>query len=130
MTTSKAYAHSIRIENLDFDFGGETKILKNLSLTLPAGSRALLIGANGAGKSTLLRLLGGKNLVKGEIYVMDKKAFFEAPGGVTYLGTEWAANPIVRRDVPVSRLLKSQQCEKYQLKPRNCWIFCRLLLLP
>jgi CCR4-NOT complex subunit CAF16 len=36
---------------------------------------------------------------------------------VTYLGTEWAGNPIVRRDVPVSRLLKSLNAEKY---PDRC----------
>ncbi len=32
---------------------------------------------------------------------------------MTYLGTEWAGNPIVRHDVPVSRLLKSQGAERH-----------------
>ncbi|KAJ3119008.1 CCR4-NOT regulatory complex component [Physocladia obscura] len=34
--------------------------------------------------------------------------------GITYLGTEWAHNPIVRRDVPVSRLLKTLGAERHQ----------------
>lgn len=32
---------------------------------------------------------------------------------ITYLGTEWAQNPIVRRDVPVSRLLKTLGAERH-----------------
>jgi ABC-type uncharacterized transport system ATPase subunit len=37
--------------------------------------------------------------------------------GITYLGTEWAHNPIVRRDVPVSRLLKTLGAERH---PERC----------
>jgi CCR4-NOT complex subunit CAF16 len=32
--------------------------------------------------------------------------------GITYLGTEWANNPVVRSDVPVSRLLKTLGAER------------------
>ena len=38
---------------------GDHAVLRNLSLTLPAGSSVVLLGENGAGKSTLLRLLAG-----------------------------------------------------------------------
>ncbi len=103
---------AVDVLDLCFDFGGP-RVLNNASLQLPRGARCLLIGANGAGKSTLLRLLAGKRLSNGHINVLGKKAFFEAPAGVTYLGTEWAGNPIVRRDVPVSRLLKSQGAERH-----------------
>jgi CCR4-NOT complex subunit CAF16 len=104
---TQADANAIHCDNLSFDFGGPT-VIRDLNLTLPAGSRCLLVGANGAGKSTLLQLLAGKRLVRGTIFVLGKRAFFDAPAGVTYLGTEWAVNPVVRQDVPVTRLLKSQ----------------------
>ena len=32
---------------------------------------------------------------------------------MTYLGTEWAANPIVRGDVPVWRLLNSMGADRW-----------------
>ena len=47
---------AIKITDLSFDFGGDL-VLTDVNLSLPAGSRCLLIGANGAGKSTLLKLL-------------------------------------------------------------------------
>ncbi|MDP6666821.1 MAG: ABC transporter ATP-binding protein [Dehalococcoidia bacterium] len=36
---------------------GETAVLRNLDLSLPAGGVTVLLGPNGAGKSTLLRIL-------------------------------------------------------------------------
>ncbi|KAJ3096973.1 Nucleolar complex protein 3 [Phlyctochytrium planicorne] len=107
---------AIEIKNLDFDYGGEP-ILKNVSVPIEKGTRTLLIGANGAGKSTILKLLAGKTLVKGGIRVNGKNPFFQSSEGVTYLGTEWANNPIVRRDVPVARLLKSLGAERH---PERC----------
>jgi ABC-type bacteriocin/lantibiotic exporter with double-glycine peptidase domain len=42
-------APSVLVENLSFDFGAGP-ILTNVNLSLPPGSRCLLVGANGAGK--------------------------------------------------------------------------------
>lgn len=79
-----------------------------MSFNLPAGSRTLLIGANGAGKTTLLRLLsGGKLAPGGRIRVGGVDPFATGLEGVTYLGLEWALNPIVRNDIEVWRLLDS-----------------------
>ncbi|KAK9761910.1 CCR4-NOT regulatory complex component [Basidiobolus ranarum] len=97
---------TIQVTNLNFDFGGPA-ILKELNLSLNSGSRCLLVGANGAGKSTLLRILSGKRLVHSEVKVLGKDAFKDRPPGVTYLGTEWAANPVVRSDIVVSHLIRS-----------------------
>ncbi|KAJ3415454.1 CCR4-NOT regulatory complex component [Chytridiales sp. JEL 0842] len=103
---------AVHIDHLDFDFGAEP-ILTDVSLSLERGSRCLLVGANGAGKSTLLRILAGKTLVKRGVRVLGNNPFFEKTPGITYLGTEWVRNPIVTRDVPVARLLKTLGAERH-----------------
>ena len=40
-------------------FRGERLVLRDISLTVPAGGALMLVGPNGSGKSTLLRLLAG-----------------------------------------------------------------------
>ncbi|EUC65202.1 P-loop nucleoside triphosphate hydrolase [Rhizoctonia solani AG-3 Rhs1AP] len=82
--------------------------LVDLSLSLPKGSRTLLIGANGAGKSTLLQILAGKRLIQSsEVRIFGRDVFRNSPPGITYLGTEWAMNPVVRSDIVVSHFLDS-----------------------
>ncbi|KAF9534353.1 P-loop containing nucleoside triphosphate hydrolase protein [Crepidotus variabilis] len=84
--------------------------LLNVNLALPLGSRTLLIGANGAGKSTLLQLLAGRRLVTladADVRVKGQDVFRNTPPGITFLGTEWAMNPVVRGDIVVSVFLDS-----------------------
>ena len=38
---------------------GKLEILKDVSLSVPAGARVGIIGPNGAGKSTLFAVIGG-----------------------------------------------------------------------
>jgi len=52
-------ATEVRIENINFAYDDETKVLTNLSLTIPAGKKIALVGASGSGKSTLIQLLIG-----------------------------------------------------------------------
>ncbi|KAJ3286092.1 CCR4-NOT regulatory complex component [Rhizoclosmatium sp. JEL0117] len=109
---------AVLLQDFSFSFGPDAPIiLDHVNLSIPRGSTTLLIGANGAGKSTILRLLAGKTLTKDFIRVLGKHPFFETNKGITYLGTEWAHNPIVRRDVPVSRLLKTLGAERH---PERC----------
>ncbi len=44
-------------ENVDFGYDPRRPILKNVSLTAPAGRRVAIVGPSGAGKSTISRLL-------------------------------------------------------------------------
>jgi ATP-binding cassette subfamily B protein len=47
----------IRFENVSFSYDGEHMVLQELSLTVPAGTRAGIQGRTGAGKSTMMSLL-------------------------------------------------------------------------
>ncbi|KAL2261875.1 hypothetical protein VTK26DRAFT_3107 [Humicola hyalothermophila] len=47
----------IRFENVTFGYYPDRPILRNLSLTIPAGKKVAVVGPSGCGKSTLLRLL-------------------------------------------------------------------------
>ncbi|MEZ4528097.1 MAG: peptidase domain-containing ABC transporter, partial [Desulfobacterales bacterium] len=51
----------IRLENVFFRYGGKEQpyTLKNISLSIPAGSTVAVVGASGSGKTTLARLLTG-----------------------------------------------------------------------
>jgi ATP-binding cassette subfamily B protein len=47
---------TIEFRNLDFSYGG-TKVLKGISLLIPAGRTLAIVGATGSGKSTLVQLI-------------------------------------------------------------------------
>ncbi|MCA0937297.1 ABC transporter ATP-binding protein/permease [Vibrio alginolyticus] len=49
----------VKIENVNFSYNNENKVLDNLSLHIPAGKKVALVGASGGGKSTLIQLLIG-----------------------------------------------------------------------
>ena len=50
---------AVRLTNVSVRLGGRD-VIDRASLTLPAGSRTLVVGPNGAGKSELLKLLAGQ----------------------------------------------------------------------
>lgn len=47
----------IRFENVNFGYHPERPILRDLTVTIPAGKKVAIVGPSGCGKSTLLRLL-------------------------------------------------------------------------
>jgi heme exporter protein A len=78
---------------------GERTALRNLTVTVPAGSTLAVLGRNGAGKSTLLRILatllrphGGEAAVFGQ--ALPRRAFAVRPK-LGYLGHE----PLLYRDL-------------------------------
>jgi energy-coupling factor transport system ATP-binding protein len=63
----------IRVENLNFEYPGGIRALRNLNLTIREGERIALLGNNGAGKSTLaLSLVGLLKPTSGRVLVMGK----------------------------------------------------------
>jgi CCR4-NOT complex subunit CAF16 len=101
-------APNIEVKSLSYRFPDYSLGLSNVSVSLPPGSRTLLVGANGSGKTTLLRLLSGKRMAPGgTVSVAGVDPFTHGLEGVTYLGLEWVLNPIVRTDMAVPVLLAS-----------------------
>lgn len=49
--------NKIDISHLSFGYGGDEKIVDNLSLTLHKGEKLALLGESGSGKSTLMKIL-------------------------------------------------------------------------
>ncbi|KAL1730683.1 P-loop containing nucleoside triphosphate hydrolase protein, partial [Schizophyllum commune] len=109
-------AETITVQNLTFSHRSAlAPSLIDITLHIPKGSRTVLVGANGAGKSTLLQVLAGKRMVKDTaIIVKGQDVFRKTPEGIAYLGTEWAMNPVVRRDIVVSNFLDSVGGYRYK----------------
>lgn len=59
-------APEISLRDLSIDIG-EKRILSDINLTIPAGSRVGIVGPSGSGKSTLLRVLAGLQPHSGEV---------------------------------------------------------------
>ncbi|KAF5364935.1 hypothetical protein D9758_008089 [Tetrapyrgos nigripes] len=92
-----------------------TPALRDLNCTIAKGSILLLVGGNGAGKSTLLYLLAGKRMLQqGDVRVFGKDVFKDYPDNLVYLGTEWAMNAGVKRDIVVSDFLNSVGGHRHQ----------------
>ncbi|WP_391090015.1 ATP-binding cassette domain-containing protein [Vibrio sp. NH-UV-68] len=47
------------VDKVNFSYNAEAHVLRDLSLTIPAGKKVALVGASGGGKSTLIQLLIG-----------------------------------------------------------------------
>lgn len=63
----------IKFENVTFGYHPERPILRNLSLTIPAGQKVAIVGPSGCGKSTILRLLFRfYDVQKGRILIDDQ----------------------------------------------------------
>lgn len=75
--------HTIRFENVWFSYNGTERksVLRDISLTIPAGKTTAIVGASGCGKTTLLKMiLGFYKPSKGNIYVGDKRLCDIEPG--------------------------------------------------
>ncbi|KAA9269941.1 ABC transporter ATP-binding protein [Corynebacterium amycolatum] len=60
------HAPEISLRDVSVDIG-EKRILSDINLTIPAGSRVGIVGPSGSGKSTLLRVLAGLQPHSGEV---------------------------------------------------------------
>ena len=112
--------NAIDVQNLTFayDSNPSETILHNLNLTLPTGSRCLLVGANGSGKSTLLRILGGRHLTPpdSDVRVLGLNSFRDTKLNFhrAYLDTDWGMRTVafagvgipLMEDIPVHGMME------------------------
>eukprot|EP00210_Caulerpa_lentillifera_P007258 g6944.t1 len=101
---------SVLVQRLNFSYPGSDTVLQDFSLSLPGGSRCLLIGANGSGKSTFLQVLAGQYMVKkDEIRILDDSPFFDtkllAEGRLSYLGSAWRRNIASAGDISAEAMI-------------------------
>merc|ERR1711871_1605540 len=110
------HGNPIEIRNLTFQYTileGEP-ITRELSLSLPRGTRCLLVGSNGAGKTTLLNVLGGKHMhSEVAVQVLNQPAFSNTHPGITVLSGQWSKTMCggggvpYQNDVSVTEMLAS-----------------------
>ena len=68
---------NIKVENLNITFGN-TPILKNISLNIPAKTSIALVGESGAGKTTLANVICGLQIPHGGDVIVDGKSLYES----------------------------------------------------
>ncbi len=96
---------AITLRGLHRDYN-ETRVLRDISLELPAGATLVVLGPNGAGKTTLLRILA--TLLRasgGEVSVLGAslpREAWKARGHIGYLGHE----PLLYRELSVRENLE------------------------
>lgn len=84
----------IHMNGVNFAYPNCPPFITGCHLSLPRGSRCLLIGANGTGKTTLLQIVAGKYMVgKDDVCVIGRPPFHDTAltcsGQLSYLGTSW-----------------------------------------
>ena len=100
----------------------------SVTLSLPVGSRLLVLGDNGSGKSTLLRILAGRHLVRDRtdgssaptVTVLGRDAFHDSSLNAerAYLSCDWGKKSVaftgqtlLSADVAVRELMKEVQAK-------------------
>jgi ABC-type Fe3+/spermidine/putrescine transport system ATPase subunit len=64
----------LRVRDLGFAYPGQDAVLRSVTLDVPAGSNAFLLGPSGVGKSTLLRCIAGlEQPLGGEVWWNDQR---------------------------------------------------------
>ncbi|CAG2181688.1 unnamed protein product, partial [Oppiella nova] len=86
---------AVNVQNLNFEYRRNHKVLRNVNLKVPRGNIFALLGPNGTGKTTLIRtILGRLRYKSGSIRVFGVKSgsdYSDIPGpGVGYMPQELA----------------------------------------
>ncbi len=100
---------NVTLENIDFSYDPDRKLIENLNLNVKAGQRIAIVGPTGCGKTTLINLLmrfyeplGGKISVDGTpVTDMTRKSLRKNYGMV--LQDTWLKSGTVRENIAMGR---------------------------
>lgn len=88
----------LEIQNLSFSYSKskeKTKLLDNISFSLPVGSCTALLGNNGCGKSTLFSILAGVRKPNSGKILVDGDPFKASASHASLLGYVPQENPLI-----------------------------------
>lgn len=99
----------VRLENIDFSYDPERRLIENLNLNVKAGQRVAIVGPTGCGKTTLINLLmrfyeplGGQISVDGTpVTDITRKSLRKNYGMV--LQDTWLKSGTVRENIAMGR---------------------------
>ncbi|MDF7639863.1 ABC transporter ATP-binding protein [Lactobacillus sp. ESL0791] len=107
----------INFVNVSFTYRNNRKILQNLTLKLPYGSKVLITGASGVGKSTLLNLIQGFiRPTTGQLYLEDnfgKTTELLKSGLIAYIQqSPYLFNDTLRFNLTLGEEFTDEACQK------------------
>ncbi len=102
-------AGRVRLENVDFAYTENQRLIENLSLSVEPGQRIAIVGRTGSGKTTLINLLmrfydvrGGQVCVEGQdVRAVTRKSLRESYGMV--LQETWLKHGTVRENLKLGK---------------------------
>ncbi len=115
-----ATAHSVRIRDLDLQFGSVT-VLSKLNLDIGEGEFLVLLGSSGCGKSTLLNCIAGLlEPTDGQIWIKGKNVTWMEPNerGIGMVFQSYALYPQMTVEGNLSFGLKNARVPKDEIKRR------------
>ncbi len=102
---------ALRLENIDFSYSPESKILNDISIQIERGDKVAIIGYNGTGKTTLLRLIAGKISPDSGRVILGHNIIqgYQAQEFADILPPEESAYDVVRAALPAKGEINSIQ---------------------
>ena len=110
----------VELKNVDKAFG-QTKVIKDVDLSIEKGEFVVFVGPSGCGKSTLLRLIAGlESLSDGKIIIADRPVMDLPPSerGIAMVFQSYALYPHMSVFQNMAFSLSLQKFSKDQIRTR------------
>ena len=122
----------VEIKNLSFAYGGN-KILRDITVSIPANSLTAIMGQSGCGKTTLIRLIagletphGGEIIINGKTVSAPQKITPPSQRGIGYIFQNLALWPHLTVKQHIAYVLSSEKTENTEKKIKETANFFKL----